>query len=190
MFLEPLRFRANSQLLAGFEIARRELDKLTRDEFCPWPQAGAYEGAWLLFPLWLHEPPTDLAIDFAANQRRCPELTAYLRSLDGILSACFSWLDPGSHIMAHIDAYYPNVIRAHLGLKVPASSMLRVAEAQQELQERQVVMIDGQVEHEVANLSKSPRVTLLIDAEMSPDEAQYVMAHSPARRAQFEQQQG
>jgi aspartyl/asparaginyl beta-hydroxylase (cupin superfamily) len=100
-----------------------------------------------------------------------------------VRSACFSWLGPGSHILPHVDAYYPNVIRAHIGLQVPPQSLVRVAAARCELAPGEVVMIDGQVEHEVANLSPTPRITLLVDVEMTPREARFVLAHSPRRVA-------
>jgi hypothetical protein len=186
MFLDPSRFGTTCALQRAFAVCRAELDQLAYEDFVPWPQAGAYEGDWRIFPMLLHQPPPGLPVDLAANRQRCPGTMRQVEAIGRIRTACFSWLGPSAHIVAHTDAYYHGLIRSHLGLRVPPRSLLRVADELRELEEGGVVMIDGQTEHEVGNLSAEPRVTLLVDVEMTAAEAAYVLEHSAARRCAVE----
>ena len=137
---------------------------------------------WLVFPLLLFDQPPDMFVDFESNRSRCPESMRAIEAVGRVRTASFSWLDPGSHILPHTDAYYHRLIRAHLGLRVPPQSLLRVEEEIRELREGEAVVLDGQTPHEAANLSPVPRVTLLVDVEMTEAEEAFVMGESSYRR--------
>lgn len=174
MFLDVTQFDFVTDLQRCSVVAKQELAALTIDDFLPWPQVGAYEGDWRLFAMWLHEPPPNFDVDYAANRRKCQGTVRKLESIGRIHTACYSWLGPGGHILAHTDAYYPGMIRAHLCLRIPPMSLMRVNQAKRALQVDEVVVIDGQVVHEVANLSAEPRVTLLVDVAMNEREQAYI----------------
>lgn len=176
MLLDPSRFAVLADLERHHAQFLAELDRLEPACFVPWPQRAAYEGAdWLVFPLFLDSHPADLPVDFAANQSRCPESTRILRGL-GVLAGAFSRMEPGCHILPHRDHPRPNVLRAHLGLRVPPGSQLRVGQDRGAWQEGRCLVMDGQVEHETANLGSEARTILLVDFCMNDSERAYAAA--------------
>lgn len=179
--LDPSKFSFTRPLEECYETFCRELAGLSKADFQPWPLTGAYSGQWLVYPLFLFDMPPGMVVDFAGNQRRCPESMQKLEQIPRVRTACFSWLDPGSHIQPHTDAYYDHQIRAHLGVLVSPRALIRVDGCVREFNRAEVLVIDGQVTHEVANLSSDPRVTMLVDFEMTPEEEAYVNAASRAR---------
>ncbi|MCC6671120.1 MAG: aspartyl/asparaginyl beta-hydroxylase domain-containing protein [Planctomycetes bacterium] len=182
MFLDPTRFPVSRQLESSFATFRGELDRLPEGLFQAWPLAESYQGTWQMFPLVLLEAPPGFVVDLARNRALCPGTWRRLQEIGRIRTACFSWLGPGAHIYAHTDAYYHRLVRLHLGLRVPAQSLMRVADELRSLEEGVCIVVDGQTPHEAANLSAQPRVTLLVDVEMSAAEEHYVLAVSPHRR--------
>ena len=55
------------------------------------------------------------------NCAKCPETTAVLEQIPGLLTAFFSILHPGKHIPAH-KGLFKGIIRSHLGLIVPGKN--------------------------------------------------------------------
>jgi beta-hydroxylase len=93
-----------------------------------------------------------------------------LQSLPNIDSAAFSRLAPGCHILPHVDRYFPGVVRAHLGLIVPPGARARIGSTYATWAEGKVLLFDGQIEHEVANLGPEPRTVLLADFVLTEEE--------------------
>ncbi|HEX6810106.1 MAG TPA: aspartyl/asparaginyl beta-hydroxylase domain-containing protein [Planctomycetota bacterium] len=150
----------------SFAFVRRELAGLDLDrDFFKWPQTEGYTGTWSVFGLFFRGEPY-LPIDLAANQRRCPETTAMLRSLPRLDSAGFSLVGADSRILPHSDNYGPKLQRLHLGVQVPPGSEMIVAGKKVEWEEGRVVMFDRSQIHEVTNRSTQARVVLLCDFEV------------------------
>ena len=186
MFLDPSQFWASSELERSFATFRMELDRVPVERFQPWPLAGSYHGLWQIFSLILFQSPPGFVVDFAGNRALCPDTWQRLQDLGRVRTACFSWLDPGTHILPHTDAYYHRLIRLHLGLRIPVQSLMRIQDELRSLVEGRVIVLDGQTPHEAANLSAKPRVTLLVDIEMTAAEEDYVLSVSCHRRRSLE----
>lgn len=70
-------------------------------------------GNWKMAPFFFWGKRIDESCDAA------PEVEAFLKTIPGLLTATVSWLEPNTEIKAHYGD--SNVmIRAHLGLKIPA----------------------------------------------------------------------
>jgi hypothetical protein len=151
----------------AFPVVKRELQGLDLErDFLPWPETGGYSGVWSVFGLWFDCDPY-LPIDLPANQRRCPETTALLRSLPRLAAGGFSLVGPKSAIFPHTDNYAPQLQRLHLGVQVPKGSEMVVAGKRIEWEEGRVVMFDRNQIHSVTNVSDQPRVVLLCDFKIS-----------------------
>src|SRR5262249_60081272 len=78
------------------------------------------------------------------NCRRCPATAAALAAVPGLQSALFSIIDPGYRIPAH-RGVTKGIIRAHLGLKVPADRdrcFMRVGDQRVTWREGECVVFD------------------------------------------------
>lgn len=73
-----------------------------------------------------------------------------------------SWLEPGTHIVAHCGASNGQ-LRVHLGLRVPDGASLRVGEQVLRWQEGRCLVFDDSFEHEVWHRGSRPRLVLLLD---------------------------
>ncbi len=104
-------------------------------------------------------------MDCSENQLRCPETTALLRQVPGVLTAFFSILAPGKRIPPHRGAYN-GVLRCHLGLIVPEPAervAIRVGNQICHWREGQTLIFDDSFNHEVWNDTSGWRVVLFID---------------------------
>ena len=105
------------------------------------------------------------------NCARCPRTAAVLDALPGMRTAMFSILAPHYHITPHRGPTRA-VIRAHLGLKVPADWQkvwIRVGDATLHWHEGQVILFDDTYEHEVLNATDETRAVLFLDIERPMD---------------------
>jgi beta-hydroxylase len=101
----------------------------------------------------------------------CPHTAAALDRLPGMRSAMFSILKPRYRIAPHKGPTRA-VIRAHLGLKVPADAenvWIRVDDQILHWQEGKVVLFDDTYEHEVHNDTDEHRAVLFIDIDRPMD---------------------
>ena len=99
------------------------------------------------------------------NCARCPNTTAVLEQIPGLLTAFFSILHPQKHIPAH-KGLFKGIIRAHLGLVIPGKNgecRMRLDDQILHWKEGKVFVFDDTYTHEVWNDSDSIRVVLLID---------------------------
>jgi Aspartyl/Asparaginyl beta-hydroxylase len=150
----------------AYPVIRRELGGLDlQRDFYPWPQSEGYVGVWSVFGLFFNADPY-LPIDLPANQTRCPETVAMLRTLPRLVDAGFSLVGAKSRILPHADNYGPKLQRLHLGVQVPGGSEMIVAGKKVEWEEGRVVMFDRSQIHEVNNVSDQARVVLLCDFEV------------------------
>jgi Aspartyl/Asparaginyl beta-hydroxylase len=146
-----------------FPVIRAELDRLDLDrDFHPWPQRDGYSGIWSVFPLFFPGEPY-LPVDVEAHRSKCPQTSKLLDSIPRLVAAGFSLVGPGAHIFKHTDNYAPQLMRCHLGVRVPAGVTMWVKGEPVVWQEGRCVLFSGQDEHEVINASAEPRVVLLAD---------------------------
>lgn len=184
MLLDKQRFPILMALEAEAATIRAEALALGYDDFQPWTDEGAYIGDWRLFPLFMTSYPTSFVADFAANQRRCPRTMEILGRLPRVFAAGFSWMQPGCHITPHVDQKPDTQLRAHLGLRVPDGARFRVADKVHTWSEGEALVFEGLIDHESINQSNEPRIVMLFDFVLSPDELAYsreVLANTPAR---------
>lgn len=73
-----------------------------------------------------------------------------------------SKLDPGTHIAPHC-GHTNGRLRIHLGLLVPADTVMRVGETTVEWQEGQCLVFDDSYEHEVWHTGDKSRLVLIFD---------------------------
>jgi beta-hydroxylase len=182
MFMDTSRFAFTEPLERHTADFQADLARLQRQDFVHWPIASSYSGTWLIFPLLMFGDAPGADVDLAVNQSRCATTMRILGEVGRVTTALFSWLDPGTHIYPHHDAYFHRMIRAHLGLRVPEGCPLRSGAETRSYADARLVIIDGQVEHETANLSSQARVTLLLDVRMTDEEEDYVASVSPVRK--------
>ncbi|HLQ39095.1 MAG TPA: aspartyl/asparaginyl beta-hydroxylase domain-containing protein [Planctomycetota bacterium] len=146
-----------------FPTIRAELDGLDlAKDFYPWPQTDGYSGVWSVYGLFFPDKPY-LPVDVEGNRRRCPRTSKLLDSMPRLVAAGFSQVGPKSHIFKHTDNYAPNLLRLHLGVRVPKGCTMWVKGAPVVWFEGRCVQFSGQDEHEVINSSDEARVVLLAD---------------------------
>lgn len=101
----------------------------------------------------------------------CPRTAAALAAIPGMRTAMFSILKPRYHITPHRGPTRA-VVRAHLGLKVPANweqVWIRVDREIVHWREGEVVLFDDTYEHEVYNNTDETRAVLFIDVDRPMD---------------------
>jgi len=179
MLLDAKRFSFTDTMERNYPVFRRELEALRPEEFTPWPAEGAYTGDWLVFPFIVHCTPDGFTCDVEHNRARCPETTRILLETPRLRGAAFSRLTPGSTIRTHPDLEVPGVVRAHLGLHVPDGAELVIGGHSYCWQEGGLLLFNGQILHSTRNNGDAPRDILIVDFEMTPDEAALVAASIP-----------
>jgi beta-hydroxylase len=105
------------------------------------------------------------------NCALCPRTAAVLDTLPGMRTAMFSILKPRYHIAPHKGPTRA-VIRAHLGLRVPAdwrNVWIRVDDQILHWHEGKVVLFDDSYEHEVRNDTDELRAVLFLDIDRPMD---------------------
>lgn len=174
--LDARRFAITALLEPCWERIRDEMVVLSPEDFVPWPNDGAYSGHWLAFPLCLKGYAEDMPVDLERNWRRCPFTASLLDRFGRHGTYGFSRMLPQTHIYPHCDGQQRDVLRAHLGLDVPAGALFRIGTERVSWQDGKVLVFDGLIEHETANIGALPRTILLVDFSLTPDEMDYLEA--------------
>ncbi len=173
IFPEPRVFPFTVPLEDAWKPIRKELDEvLKRREDVPSfhqispDQARISKGDnWKTYTFYVMGHRVD------DNCASCPETAALLDRLPGLQNAFFSILAPRYHIPAHCGPSRA-LLRAHLGLKVPAdrdNCWIRVDDQFHHWQEGRVVVLDDTYEHEVRNDTDEERVVLFLDLDRPMD---------------------
>lgn len=171
MLLNPEPFEFVARIEASFPVFAREFETLSRDDFILWPDRGAYQGEWLALPLFVDGSPPELEPLLPVNQRKCPATMQALRAIPRVVTAGYSWMEPGCHILPHTDSQPPDRVRVHLGIEVPEGARMRVGERFCGWAEQRAIVFDGLTQHETANESLTERrVVLLVDVDLTPEE--------------------
>jgi beta-hydroxylase len=177
MYIENQQFPFTETLAANWEAIREEVLNLSRESFTPFFSKGRlYEGKWDVFGLYTFGRKNE------QNCALCPETTRVVETVPRMVTAAFSWLEPGTHIKPHV-GYTPAVLRCHLGLIVPDHCALRVGPEVRGWQEGKCMVFDDTTEHEAWNRSQSMRVVLIIDFEKEDISCDPTMQKLLRRRA-------
>jgi ornithine lipid ester-linked acyl 2-hydroxylase len=156
MFLSPADFPFTATLEGNWRGIRSELLTIRKKDFMAWPERFLYGAGWDVFGLYA------FGQKLASNCAVCPKTTEVVESIPGLMTAGFSWLEPGTHIKPHI-GHSKAVLRCHLGLIIPDECRLRVGKDTQSWEEGKTLVFDDTTEHEAWNRSSSDRVVLLLD---------------------------
>lgn len=127
-----------------------------------------------------------------AGRETCPRTLALLEGIDGVESAYFSVMGPGTELAPH-SGVNKSILRVHLTLRTPepiGAAALRVGDTLVHHRPGVAFVFDDTVEHEAWNRGATERVTLMIDVRRSlpawlrPVDAlaQAAYLHHPIRR--------
>lgn len=164
---DPARFEWISELEASYPIILEELDAAMagssgfRQYREPRPgvpyttlhDAGDWHVLYFYFEgRWFRE-----------NCSRCPETARIVEAIPrrGGL-ACFSALDPGTHIRPHA-APFNITLRCHLGLRGLEGARIRVGDETRTWKNGEALVIDDSFEHEVWVEGNERRAILIVD---------------------------
>lgn len=141
-----------------------------------WPQPFVYTKEWKLLALidrgrMAQHGVTGLEAELQRNQRNFPATMGVLERLQGLVTAGFSRLAPGTRIHPHKGIDH-SVLRCHLGLVVPPGCTLHVNGVQRQWEDRSLFLFDDTYAHEVWSESDQPRVVLIMDFNKSNLERQ------------------
>ncbi|HEY2445508.1 MAG TPA: aspartyl/asparaginyl beta-hydroxylase domain-containing protein [Rhizomicrobium sp.] len=107
-------------------------------------------------------------IDIAPNLQRCPVTAALVSRCPSVLSASFSFLEPGKHIPRHRGPFR-GIVRCHVGLSMPRDengwpgAILWIDGVEHRLDDGDFLVWDDTYPHEVLNSTGDLRVALLLD---------------------------
>jgi aspartate beta-hydroxylase len=107
-------------------------------------------------------------VDIKPNLARCPATAALIAKCPSVLSASFSFLEPGKHIPRHRGPFR-GVVRCHIGLSMPRDSdgrpgaILWIDDVEHRLDDGDFLVWDDTYPHEVLNSTDRLRVALLLD---------------------------
>lgn len=125
-----------------------------------WAPMPGYPAGWVGFILDPGRFSADFpGVDFAANRARCPHTAAVVARIEGLTLAGFLRLEPGVTVASHADPRDDDMIRCHLGLRLPASEHAWWPEGRARL-------MDVRRPHWACNDGDEPRITLVVDVRM------------------------
>lgn len=156
MFFEPTRFPWLAVFQTEWKTCLNEFDSVGKEDLVVWPEPLFDSGRWLVFGLY------GFGERINSNCDRCPYTAKLVGSVPGLYMAGYSVLEPGTRIRPHF-GYSGDVLRAHLGLRIPLDCGIRVGGDMRSWQVGEWLVFDDTKEHEAWNLSDEDRVVLLID---------------------------
>ncbi|MCS6960230.1 MAG: aspartyl/asparaginyl beta-hydroxylase domain-containing protein [Pseudanabaenaceae cyanobacterium SKYGB_i_bin29] len=156
MLKDKRDFPFTTDLEANWQIIRDEALAVKQERFLAWPERHLYQEGWAVFGL------IAFGVEIAGNTQLCPQTTALVREIPGLVTAGFSALRPGTHIAPHT-GYADGVLRCHLGLVGCAGCSIRVGEEIRTWQEGKCLVFDDTTEHEVWHRGQETRIVLLLD---------------------------
>ncbi len=134
-----------------------EIEPVALDRWAPMHgyQAGCF--GFVLDPgVRSHEFPD---ADFAANRASCPTAAALATRVPGVRLAGFLRVEPGGLMLPHTDPRDDDVVRVHLGLRLPV-------EEQAWWRPGTARLMDTRQMHWARNLGDYARLTMVMDVRM------------------------
>lgn len=119
----------------------------------------ARHGTWKTHSLYVH------GLRYHRNLRSFPKTDAILRQIPGLVSASFSFLEPGGDILPH-HGDSNMIVRGHLPLLVPAGLPdcgMEVDGQQRPWEVGRMLLFCDAYEHRAWNHSQKPRLIMIID---------------------------
>lgn len=160
MFENPAEFPFAALLERNWHSIRDEMIALQSTGFFAWPEKSLYgETGWTTFGLYAFGQKE------TANCALCPDTTALIKTVPGLVTAGFSRLAPGAHIKPHVgyDEYSRYVLRLHLPLETNAACAIRVGNKTRIWEEGRSLVFCDAIEHEAWNRGATTRTILLLD---------------------------
>lgn len=163
-------FRWTGLLEKNWLVVRDELMAVIDEPAEPIPNknwSGIYPGyvkneiyptAWKTFDFLF------FGIKHVFNSSRCPRTSELLKTIPGLVSAQYSVMEAGTHILPH-KGFTRMVLRCHLGLVIPEVTQcgIRVGDTIKNWEEGRIIIFDDSFEHEAWNKSKKKRGVLMFD---------------------------
>lgn len=158
MYYDPDQFEFVAHLEANWQTIQAELKQLKPTDFVSYPEKYLLQKrtGWDIFGIYF------LGVKIDLNCELCPETAKLVKSVPGMITAGFSRLASGAHIVPH-SGKPTNVLRCHLGLDVPENCALRVASQTKQWTNGKCLVFNDTSEHEAWNLSNTKRDILLLD---------------------------
>lgn len=158
MYYDSHQFEFVDRLESNWLVIKDELSQLTSEDFVPYPEKYLLQKktGWEIFGIYF------LGVKIDINCELCPETAKLVKSIPGMVTAGFSRLAPGAHIVPH-SGKPSSVLRCHLGLSVPEKCALRVSSDIKAWVNGECLVFDDTSEHEAWNLSDRYRDILLLD---------------------------
>lgn len=169
-FLDPCRFPFVALLESRRAEIVADLAELPLERFERWRLPDAYHGDWRLFGIWHGRSDYVLRDHLDANERWCRRTRALVRRIRGLLAAGFSRIEPGSHVLPHVDEQLVPSLRCHLTIASDPGARMRVGGEVRTFEPGRCLLFDSGVEHEVVHEGTRPRVTLIV--EVARDQAE------------------
>lgn len=161
MFRDPRDFPFVTVLEAAYAEIALECAALDRGAFVESPDAlsiaaeGYDERGWRTFELF-GRPGLE------SNRARAPRATAAAAAVPGMVNACLSLLEPGTHLEPH-RGELQGVLRCHLALRVPRGDCaLRGGGQTRRWEPGRCLVFDDRHVHEAWNRADGERVVLLV----------------------------
>lgn len=182
MFLASATLPVAGLMLANFDAIDRAFDRVVPEEFVDWILEDSYRGRWRLMGLHHRNPNWVLGESFnsRANDPRFEEIHGLLRRVPGLISSTFMWLDPGSHIFAHVDDPAVHSARILLGLRSNPGARMRVGAEVRTIERGKIYAFDSSVDHETGNEGDEPRIVFGIEVAWEHSRDPLLPAHVAA----------
>lgn len=169
--LDAADFEVGRQLSANLATFRRESERLTPDDFVPFPAPHLYTDGWLVCMLVLRWGAVPDVFRLQRNRLLCPESVRILESSPSIQAAAFSRLLPGCRIHVHEDRPAAGILRYHAILRSHTGATLNANGSTIALDGPRELVFDHSLPHAAENASRGVRDALVADFVVADDEA-------------------
>jgi ornithine lipid ester-linked acyl 2-hydroxylase len=163
MYCDASKFEFIPTLEQRWEVIKAELEALPPEVFVPYPERYLLDKrtGWDIVGLYF------LGVKIDLNCELCPQTASLVKAIPGLITAGFSRLAPGAHIVPHAGKPV-GVLRCHMGIDVPPRCGLRVGQEIRRWENGRCMVFDDTSEHEAWNLDERYRTVLLLDFK-APD---------------------
>lgn len=146
------------------ELNENNNDIKSYKTFQPWVEKNLYyesnEDGWDVAPVMIG------GVKIPDRCKKFPILCGLLDQISGVISASFSLLKPGTHIVPHkgYDDYSEKMYRYHLGMIIPEGDVaIRVEKEIRKWENAKSFIFDDFLVHEAWNFTSENRIVLIID---------------------------
>lgn len=180
MFYDVESFPFAHTIQDGYKEIKEEYLALTNSDFRDWNRAASYGNrTWTVFVLHRDESlfgtkdvqargltPDVLREIQDQHAALCPKTLEILKGVPRFVGAVFSRLLAHSDVFPHVGAYRgmkQKILRAHLGLEVPAGCTFTSSGETREVNEGELMIFDDSFVHSATNPTDKDRGILIFD---------------------------